>query len=442
LAGATAGSRLAALRLDTLADVAETVASALRPVPGMAAGLRQPWHVLAGWMRFVDMLLAEQLATLAPDDGLLLVGSGALPEALRASRRGLVPEAPSGFVLLHGPGARPDSLIDGAQAVDIAPTLLGWLGLPPPPGCQGRRLTEPDRRHAPGQARPEPAAQGLRPLDPSELLDAGAPDAADAYADADGLAWLAAHGVAAPPLDDWRAVARQVQATQLLGLAQALLDGGRSADHAPAVQALRSAIVLAGSPTSALAAQGFRLLASHALAQQDLALAESLAVEAAPLLAAVPDWQDLATGLLALAQHRWATAEACFARLTARGSLLVNAPACWGRALVAQGRLDEAERQLVAALDWPVEQAAAWAELGRLRLQRGNAAGAVQAWAGAVARQPANPRWHAGRARALALAGESEAAVQACWRTLQLDPDDTATRAELARLERDRVARP
>jgi tetratricopeptide (TPR) repeat protein len=435
--GATAGSRLAALRLDTLADVAQTLASALRPVPGIDAGLQQPWHVLVGWMRFVDMLLAEQLATLAPDDGLLLVGSGALPAALRASRRGLVPEEPSGFVLLHGPGVRPDRLIDGAQAVDIAPTVLGWLGLSPPPGCQGRRLTESNRKHTPGQARPVPGAQGLRPLDPSDLLGDSAPDAAEA----DGLAWLAAQGVAPLPLDDWRAVTRQVQATQLLGLAQALLDGGRSADHAPAVRALRSAIALADSPTCALAAQGFQLLASHALAQQDLALVESLAIEAAPLLAAAPDWQDLMTGLLALAHRQWPEAEACFARLTARESLLVNAPACWGRALMAQGRLDEAERQLVAGLDWPVEQAATWAELGRLRLQRGDALGALQAWNGAVAWQPANPRWHAGRARALALAGDSEAAVQACWRTLQLDPDDTATRAALARLEIDRVER-
>ena len=50
------------------------------------------------------------------------------------------------------------------------------------------------------------------------------------------------------------------------------------------------------------------------------------------------------------------------------------------RLLAARGDLADAERHLLAALDMNPGYTAAWKELGRVRQQNGDAAGAAEAW--------------------------------------------------------------
>jgi predicted Zn-dependent protease len=51
-----------------------------------------------------------------------------------------------------------------------------------------------------------------------------------------------------------------------------------------------------------------------------------------------------------------------------------------GRLLGARGEPAEAEKHLLAALEMDAAYTAAWKELGRVRQQSGNTAGAAEAW--------------------------------------------------------------
>ena len=100
-------------------------------------------RVLDQYYGFVDMLVGREIERLGPND-LLLVVSGFGMEPLSPGKRvlesiagnpqisGTHERAPDGFVLAFGPTVEPRALATAARAsvVDVAPTLLYFLGLP------------------------------------------------------------------------------------------------------------------------------------------------------------------------------------------------------------------------------------------------------------------------------------------------------------------------
>lgn len=100
-------------------------------------------RVLDQYYGFVDMLVGREMARLGPNDLLLVVSAFGM-EPLSPSKRvlervagnpqisGTHERAPDGFVLAFGPPVAPRALAAGARAsvVDVAPTLLYFLGLP------------------------------------------------------------------------------------------------------------------------------------------------------------------------------------------------------------------------------------------------------------------------------------------------------------------------
>lgn len=100
-------------------------------------------RVLDQYYGFVDMLVGREMARLGPNDLLLVVSAFGM-EPLSPSKRvleriagnpqisGTHERAPDGFVLAFGPPVAPRALADAARAsvVDVAPTVLYFLGLP------------------------------------------------------------------------------------------------------------------------------------------------------------------------------------------------------------------------------------------------------------------------------------------------------------------------
>lgn len=100
-------------------------------------------RVLDQYYGFVDMLVGREMARLGPNDLLLVVSAFGM-EPLSPGKRvleriagnpqisGTHERAPDGFVLAFGPPVQPRALAAAARAsvVDVAPTLLYFLGLP------------------------------------------------------------------------------------------------------------------------------------------------------------------------------------------------------------------------------------------------------------------------------------------------------------------------
>jgi hypothetical protein len=100
-------------------------------------------RVLDQYYGFVDMLVGREMARLGSNDLLLVVsafGMAPLSPSKRVLERiagnpqisGTHERAPDGFVLAFGPPVAPRALAEAARAsvVDVAPTLLYFLGLP------------------------------------------------------------------------------------------------------------------------------------------------------------------------------------------------------------------------------------------------------------------------------------------------------------------------
>jgi predicted AlkP superfamily phosphohydrolase/phosphomutase len=49
---------------------------------------------------------------------------------------------PEGIIMASGPGIQKQATVDGAQLIDLAPTILAYLGIPIPRGFDGRALED------------------------------------------------------------------------------------------------------------------------------------------------------------------------------------------------------------------------------------------------------------------------------------------------------------
>lgn len=129
----------AAIRYRLLGDLAPTLLRCRAPrVEGVADGDAERYgQVLDIACGLLDGMLARLLELAGPDTTLVLVSERGLD--IGPSR---VPLRPTGLALIAGPGVRPDSLLHGANALDIAPTVLGLLSIPPGLDMPGRVLRE------------------------------------------------------------------------------------------------------------------------------------------------------------------------------------------------------------------------------------------------------------------------------------------------------------
>jgi tetratricopeptide (TPR) repeat protein len=192
--------------------------------------------VEAGY-RYQDMQLGALLA-LAGDDTLVILCSdhGFHPDHLRPRHIPVEPAGPAaehrpfGIFAARGPGLRRDAVIHGASLLDLAPTVLHYLGLPVGEDMEGKVLLDiydetagpiPEVRRIPswdlveGDAGLHPAERQIAPEESKAALDQ-----------------LVALGYIDAPGADQAAALEQTVRELDYNKAQSLLDGGRSAQAA------------------------------------------------------------------------------------------------------------------------------------------------------------------------------------------------------------------
>jgi hypothetical protein len=152
---------------------------------------RSPWvpepdfdlyqHVIRAACRMLDRLL-QQLVQAAGKDAAVLVLSGhgvrRQSAAPPANGRGDNDawKSPHGIFAARGPGFAEDALVFGATALDVAPTVLTWFGLPIGEDMEGRVLLE-GFTQAPEVARVASWEPDTTPVSPTVAeAPGGAPD--------------------------------------------------------------------------------------------------------------------------------------------------------------------------------------------------------------------------------------------------------------------------
>ena len=94
--------------------------------------------------RIVSTIFEEISSALARGDRVELRGFGAFSVKNREPRAGRNPRTgdhtPAARLWLGGPGVPPGLHLDRPRSVDIAPTILGLLDVPPPDIIDGRNL--------------------------------------------------------------------------------------------------------------------------------------------------------------------------------------------------------------------------------------------------------------------------------------------------------------
>ena len=115
-----------------------------RPPTPWADGARGPTRLYDAEIAYMDQAIGKLLAALAPDTAVVVVGDhGEMLGDHGETSHGLLlaPGARRVPLILAGPGV-PAGRIEEClvRTADVAPTLLGWAGLVPPPGLDGEAL--------------------------------------------------------------------------------------------------------------------------------------------------------------------------------------------------------------------------------------------------------------------------------------------------------------
>jgi arylsulfatase A-like enzyme len=301
---------------------------------------------------------------------------------------------PEGIVYLHGRGVRPGSRLSAARQLDITPTLLALLGLPATESMPGRVLTEGLDL---GELPPRVSDSGWTPQ------GAGAPDADADPAILEHLQSLGYVSASSPKSDRTLAVL--------------LFQEGR---HAEAEAAFRSLLAEQPDDAALLVNLAAALGAQDRDAEAWEALARAIALE--PLM---PE-----------AHHDRAV-------LLERGGRASEAVEDYRRALRYAPHHEpsrEALLRLTGSADvhrlegGPEREAAALAERAREFALRGDYAAAAEALDEAEVRAPGLALVHQYRSNVAWLSGDSEAAISALERALELEPDNALYRVNLETL--------
>jgi tetratricopeptide (TPR) repeat protein len=371
---------------------------------------------------YLDRQIGSLLQALPDDTGVVLFSERGLladdqrpaTAELAAQRGGLPWFGDHGVVALAGPGIARGAETQGAGLLDLAPTVLSWLGLPLPDGLEGRVLAEAfasDRR----------ARVAGRPPPVPEHCGGHAPDRP--LSDEES-AWLRARwretGVETRGRD---AAAERVEHDRQFALAMVHIDAGRPARALPVLESLHRHL-----PDD----DRVRLhLARCRQACGDLAGARDL-LEA---VVAHPQVRPLELMALARLYRAEGREDEALASLFRAEQAVGERPAVHcriGEVYLQMGRLDEARRGFAKALERDPEHAESRVGLARLALAEGEIDAAVDHALQAVEHKRQLAGGHYWLARALVAAGRPEQAAAAYETLLSLSPGHVPGRRELA----------
>ena len=380
-------------------------------------------HCMVGIYRFHDMMLETLLALAGSETAVLVVSDHGYwndhrrPDP-RPGKAGPVDwHRPYGILAAVGPGIRPGSEAHGASILDVAPTVLGLLGLPAANDMPGRVLAEimadvPLPPRIPSWEA-VPGACGMHP--PEMRVDAAEAAAA--------LRQLVDLGYIAPLAADDEAARRDTADSNRVQLAQSHADAG---EHARALE------VLAALEGPLASSDGVRLMRAHSLA----AVGDRHA--SASELAAMSGPGRGAAGARVLGAQLALDGGDAPGAIELLRSLAADAPATpgihamLGRALAASGRDGEAEPCLRRSLEDEPQDAGTLAQLAALRLRAGDAGGALELGLRSAALDMRHAAVHMTIGRAFLALGAREEAVNAFAACVAQAPGWTEAREALA----------
>lgn len=417
--------------------------------------------VVSSAYRLHDLMLMRLVDLAGPDAGVLLVSDhGFHSDHLRPR---FVPNIPAGIIAWHrthgvlaaaGRGFRPGVAVEGARLPDLAPTVLGWFGLPRSEEMMGRRLDEMlDAGPAPADI-PSwddgPLFAGAPP--PPHMDESERRKMLQHFVDLGYLGELPEEGVAA---------ARQTNARNKAQLAMMLVHEGRHEEALPLLEDAQEGdparpdlpqlrahcLIQLGLPDLARevvapVVASLRQAAAQRLIKANLALQSGEPAAALAALGesdATPQANEIrARALMRL--RRWVHAEQAARTLLASDANLALGWAVLARAQLAQGRaepaLESARRAL--ALDSRNHQslmvrAQCHAALGRWEQS-------VAAYRELIAVSPGFAPAHRLMSLSLRWLGRREEAEAARARAIELRAANTASRAERERRLRAAIA--
>ncbi|MAT68734.1 MAG: hypothetical protein CMJ58_04350 [Planctomycetaceae bacterium] len=380
-------------------------------------------HCMVGIYRFHDMLL-ETLLKLAGDDTAVILMSdhGYYNDHLRPDPRegksGPVDwHRPFGIFAAQGPGIQPGARAYGASLLEIAPTVLELLGLPPAYDMPGRVLAE-----VLIDATLRPRIESWEEIDgecgmhPPETRV----DPAEAAAMLEQLADL---GYIEAPGDDGEHSVAQTVACNQVTLAQALMDAQR---FPAAIEVLR------GIDEPSQSAASLALLEANcliAIGRRDEARA--VLQNHAERLDQSPRWHMM-LGTLEFAEQNHEAALAHYQQVLAAEPRLPDLHNKLGEVYLTVKRYDEAVEAFSRALQVDGESPIALAGLARAELARGEPQAALDHGLAAAELVHHFPRVHLVIGEARLALGDFAGAVEALELCVKQAPKFPAAHESLA----------
>ena len=189
--------------------------------------------VTAGYV-FHDMMLGHLLQHTDEDTTVLIVSDhGFHPDHMRRKQLPNEPAGPAiehrehGILLAHGPRLRKDTLIHGANLLDVTPTILTLLGLPLGDDMDGRPLV--DMFSAPPEVKTIPSWDEVD--GDAGMLDPDTDE--DVENEAEGMEQLVALGYIDRPDNDGRKAAQRALEENKFNLAKSYIHGGLHGEAVP-----------------------------------------------------------------------------------------------------------------------------------------------------------------------------------------------------------------
>ncbi|MFN7341482.1 MAG: alkaline phosphatase family protein [Opitutia bacterium] len=359
--------------------------------------------------RLHDLMLTRLVDLAGPDAGVLLVSDhGFHSDHLRPR---FVPKIPAGIIAWHrshgivaaaGKGFRRGVTVEGARLPDLAPTILGWFGLPRSEEMMGRRLDEIlDVGEAPADIPSWDAGPILAEAPTgTHMDDSERRKMLQHFVDLGYLEELPSDGAAAA-----RATLAQNQAQ----LAAMLANEGRHEEALPLLEAAREA-----DPSRPDIPQQLAHCQIH------LGLVDLAEATLAPVLANFKN-QDALRVLRANLAFQKGDYAAAYAQLE-EGPDTPQAAEIRARSLLRLRRwilADKAARDILAR---DPGSATGWSILGKAQLGRGDAAAALESSRRALALDAVRHEALMVRAQALSALGRWDECIEAYAEVLRVSP--------------------
>jgi Flp pilus assembly protein TadD len=382
-------------------------------------------HCMTGIYRFHDMLLEALLDAAGQRTAVMLVSDHGYwcderrPDPSVAEPGPAEWHRPYGVFVAAGPGIRAGASVHGASLIDIAPTVLALLGLPAAADMPGRVLVEAlDGVDVPARIDSWESVAGECGMHPPGMRI----DPADSRA---ALEQLVALGYVAPLSEDEDRAQRDTASCNQFNLAQSCADARQHREAISALDALEEG-ARGAPPATLLRAQCLLALGDAGGARRALSQVRHSG-SAPPAIIMLQAAIDMREGRTAAAIESLKGLQE--GSLPPRGVAALLA-----QALVAAGRLDEAEPLLRAALDEEPEDPRVLCSWAELLLARGDADGAISRGLSSAALAMDDPRVHFVLGRAFIATGSMEEASNALAACCALAPAWAEPRAMLERI--------